>query len=844
MKKVFRRLLILSLSLTALSGCDLFTFGGDGNAAENGDTENKQSEAFDAEVEAKGLDLRDYTKTVAINAKYKFDGKAYLQFENKPEVDVTDYCTFVLPDTSKAGNAKLKASYEGDRYIYSKTVYIEVTEPTLSSIDAEGYTDSVKYGETYTFDGRVIATYTDNSTKDVTSQATIGTLDTSSVGNKGLTISYSEGKVSKTIQKIIKVTNELVDIGISGYQSTYQIDEQFTFTGKVIAYYNDNIQKDVTSLATITHNVDTSKSGSYSLNALYEEDGITKEASVEITVAEQLPTLESIAASGYTTTVDKNGTYVFDGTVMATFDNGDVVDVTTDCTYPNLITTSKGTKNYKITYSDPYHEGNKKTTTIQIEVISRVTGISVASTLSLGVGITKALNASVTPSDANNKGLTYVTGNDKVATVDSSGNVYGVAVGNTIVTITSQDVPSISEEVAISVSAIDYATWTILLYVCGADLESDSKQGGAATEDLQEIASVSGQPSDVNIVVQAGGAKSWKSTYSSVISKDYCNRFHLKNKSYVKDSQTAKVNMGLQSSLQDFIEWGLEEYPAQNVGLILWNHGGAMSGCCYDEQYSDDPLTPSEVAGAVKTAKSNSNFAGKFEFIGYDCCLMQVQDIAGLNSEYAKYQVASEESEWGYGWTYDGWIDDLFAKKATEVILKEIVDTFKSETTAAYNQWGYTNDQTLSYLDLSKWDAYKNAWENMASTLSGVVNSSSKWSTFESLLNSCQRFGETEDYYGNTIYPFDVFDVGSFCAKIKTNSNYKNNSTLMSNISSVQTALSNLVSYEWHGSGSSGATGLAMFAPVSEYSSKSSYSTSSTPFTTWRTLCINYGSWN
>ena len=274
-----------------------------------------------------------------------------------------------------------------------------------------------------------------------------------------------------------------------------------------------------------------------------------------------------------------------------------------------------------------------------------------------------------------------------------------------------------------------------------------------------------------------------------------------------------------------------------------------MQGCCFDEQNSNNGLTPAEVAGAIKSARTTLGITNKFEFIGYDCCLMQVQDIAGLNSEYAKYQIASEESEWGYGWTYDGWIDDLFAKKSTENILKAIVDSFASETTAAYTQWqqidpSYVNDQTLSYLDLSKWDAYETAWEDMASALSSVVNSSSKWNTLANVLKTCQRFGQTEDYYGNKIYPFDVFDVGSFCTKMKASSSYKSNSTLMSKIADVESAMSSLVKYEWHGSGSSGATGMTLFAPVSGYSSTSDYSTSSTPFTTWRNICTSYGSWN
>ena len=831
MKKGLERLIILSISVVGLAGCSLFDFSG-------GDVGEKKNE--------EKIELRDYTQTVIIDESYTFDGKVYLIYDDETEKEVTKDCNFDYStlDTSKIGNnTYFTVRYEGEQYNFTKKAYLNVDYLTLLSIDAVDYSESVKALTTYAFDGKVLASYNNGKTKDVTAEADIGTIDTSKAGTKELTISYTENNVVKTIKKSIEVTKELVSITISGYTPSFEVSSgNYTFNGSITANYSDNTTENITSKAVTSNNVNLSTVGTYEFTASYEYEGVTKTATVEIQVCEHTPVLQSIAASGYTNQVDKGATYTFDGTVMATFDVGNPVDVTSACTYATISTSSVGNKSLKITYTDPNNSSNTKSTTISIQVISRVTGISAEDSYKVGVSKTKALNASVLPSDATNKGLTYSSSNTSVVTVNSSGTITGVAVGSASVTITSSENSSIYKVVTVTVETVVQDEWTILLYVCGADLESDSTQGGAATEDLQEIASVSGQPDDVNIVVQAGGASSWKSTYSSVINASKRNRFHLKNKTYVKDSQDNKVNMGLASSLQDFIEWGLETYPAEKVGLVLWNHGGAMGGCCYDEQYSNDGLTPAELTSAVKAARTTLGLTEKFEFIDYDCCLMQVQDIAGLNSQYAKYQVASEESEWGYGWTYDEWVDDLFAKKSTTSILKEIVDSFKSETTSAYNQWGYTNDQTLSYLDLSKWSAYQTAWEDMASTLSTIVNSSSKWSTFESLLNSCQRFGASSSGW-STIYPFDVFDAGHFLTKIKSNSNYSGNSTLMSKVDTAKTAYNNLVVYEWHGSGSGNASGLTMFAPVSGYSSTSDYSTSSTPFTTWRSLCINYGSW-
>jgi len=634
------------------------------------------------------------------------------------------------------------------------------------------------------------------------------------------------------------------------YATSVPLNSKYEFGGQVYIVYNDKTDKEITSKCSF-RDVDTSKVGVAEFRVDYETKSKIYYTTENISVYDPAAKGEllSISVSNYTNTVEKGAVYTFDGKVSATYSLNGVqtkIDVSTsDCTIGTLNTSYVGTKSLTISFTDTY---NGKTTTksvsASIDVIQKPTSVS-ANAIEVGVNRTKTISLSFEPSDTTEKDVTFTSNNTAIATVDEAGKVKGTgSIGqSTTITVTSKVNSSVTTTVNVSIVEVQQDEWTILMYVCGADLESASSEGGQATDDLKEIASVNGQPDDVNIVVQAGGASSWKSTYSSVINKNYRNRFHLRNKTYVSDSQESKVNMGLASSLQDFLTWGINTYPADKIGLIFWNHGGAMTGCCFDEQYSDDGLTPAEVSSAIKAAKSATGYEDKFEFIGYDCCLMQVQDIAGLNSEYANYQIASEESEWGYGWTYDGWIDDLYAKKSTPNILKAIVDSFASETESSYSASGYENDQTLSYLDLSKWNSYQTAWEDMSSTLSGIVNSSSKWNTLQSVINSCQKFGETQQGW-SSVYPFDVFDVGSFCTKMKASLSYSGNSTLMSKISAVQSAYSNLIGYEWHGSAASGATGLTLFAPVSGYSSTSDYTSSSTPLSNWRSICVNYGSWN
>jgi len=69
-----------------------------------------------------------------------------------------------------------------------------------------------------------------------------------------------------------------------------------------------------------------------------------------------------------------------------------------------------------------------------------VTGVKLnKESTSLEVGTTETLNATVSPSTATNKKVTFVSSNDAVATVDSTGKVTAVNAGSTDITVTTED---------------------------------------------------------------------------------------------------------------------------------------------------------------------------------------------------------------------------------------------------------------------------------------------------------------------------------------------------------------------------------------------------------------------
>ncbi|HIR27697.1 MAG TPA: Ig-like domain-containing protein [Candidatus Choladousia intestinigallinarum] len=86
------------------------------------------------------------------------------------------------------------------------------------------------------------------------------------------------------------------------------------------------------------------------------------------------------------------------------------------------------------------------------QVIVNVSNITINGAKSLKRGQTLALSASVLPSNATNKNVTWYSSNTSVASVDSSGKVTANGVGTTTITATAADGSKVSKSCTISVT--------------------------------------------------------------------------------------------------------------------------------------------------------------------------------------------------------------------------------------------------------------------------------------------------------------------------------------------------------------------------------------------------------
>ncbi len=231
---------------------------------------------------------------------------------------------------------------------------------------------------------------------------------------------------------------------------------------------------------------------------------------------------------------------------------------------------------------------------------------------------------------------------------------------------------------------------TIMIYMCGTDLESRS---GMATRDLIEMCNANLQD-NVSIIVYTGGCKKWQNqNISSSTNQIY---------KVVKGGlQPLEMDMGNKSmvdpaTLTTFINYCTKNFPANRQELILWDHGGgSVQGYGYDEK--------NVRAGSMSLAGVNEalkNAGTKFDFIGFDACLMATVETGLMLDDFADYMIASEETEPGVGWYYTDWLTALCndPSMSTVDIGKNIVDSFVE--TCAKTCRGQS--ATLSVVDLAE----------------------------------------------------------------------------------------------------------------------------------------------
>jgi len=241
--------------------------------------------------------------------------------------------------------------------------------------------------------------------------------------------------------------------------------------------------------------------------------------------------------------------------------------------------------------------------------------------------------------------------------------------------------------------------WTVMVYIAG-----DNNLGEAGLKDVNEMETV-GTTDRLNIVVQIDGSKEY--TPDSPGTRRYLVQKDDKADQITspEQGQLAEADMGSQTTLENFVTWAVDTYPAERYAIILWNHGNGwypddglhkfnggsgrggpmdpLKAICSDES-SDNALSTTGVGDVME--RIAAKLGKRIDLVGFDACLMGMAESFYELRNAAMVACGSEKTEPGDGWPYDQWLAILAAHPDYdgEQLGRAIVETY----TASYGENG------------------------------------------------------------------------------------------------------------------------------------------------------------
>ena len=265
-------------------------------------------------------------------------------------------------------------------------------------------------------------------------------------------------------------------------------------------------------------------------------------------------------------------------------------------------------------------------------------------------------------------------------------------------------------------------TWTVLVYVA-----ADNNLEGFGIADLNEMESVN-LPANVNVSVLVDRAGGYDSSNGNWTDTRWGSIRYDTNTSTLSSSLTSlgERNTGDGATLTQFINNAVAANPASHYALIVWNHGGGLSGTAWDDSSGGDNLSLAEYRAAVDA----SNVA-RFDLLGFDACLQgmieQAWDVNGLTD----VMVASQELEPGDGWEYDDFLATLASNPSSTAfnLANAMVSTYGAHY-AGQPDITLSATRTSSLVTLkTAIDAFSNAAINAGSGITGQLVSAATRAT-------------------------------------------------------------------------------------------------------------------
>lgn len=305
-------------------------------------------------------------------------------------------------------------------------------------------------------------------------------------------------------------------------------------------------------------------------------------------------------------------------------------------------------------------------------------------------------------------------------------------------------------------------SWTVMVYMAG-----DNSLDPEGSVDLREMKKA-GSTDDVNIIAQFDRAAG-----------HVARRYYLRKGGIVTGDAVASLgalNTGDPANLEDFIKWGIKNYPAKHYLLVLWNHGQGWddTDVYADERYRSLRRLPSSATrhslfrtGTRKVmekavsgmeyraillddnakdfldnqemqkvlANTAKSIGRKLDILGMDACLMSMAEVGYQISDSTSYSVGSEQTEPGNGWPYDKILKALVQNPA--ITPKDLSTLIVDSYLASYPD---KEPVTQSACDLSKAEALASAVASLASALKSGIADKAVQQAVQGVRNKVQSY--------------------------------------------------------------------------------------------------------
>ena len=244
--------------------------------------------------------------------------------------------------------------------------------------------------------------------------------------------------------------------------------------------------------------------------------------------------------------------------------------------------------------------------------------------------------------------------------------------------------------------------WTFFVYMA-----ADNSLSQYADGDLTEMMKV-GSDNNINIVtlVDKDGIND---THFYKIIKGSKEEVPLSN---IDPNWGSELDMANPATLVTVSNYVYDNYPTENISLILWNHGsGWRESKIITKSILEDKnksMKMKDLGGALENIKSH--FGSKIDLLGFDACLMGMLEVAYEIRNHVNIMVGSEMVEPGTGWSYDLILNELINNPNIDSLMfsKIIVDNY-----------GPTTTDPMSAADLNLVSSLATNVSNLANTIIG-----------------------------------------------------------------------------------------------------------------------------